>query len=247
MKRIAIIDDEEDARKVLRELLSWYKDVEVVGEAEGVTAGLQLLQANHLDAVFLDISMNDGTGFDLLDMFSQPPCQIVFVTAHDTFALRAFRYNALDYLMKPIDPRELLRAVERIGLGLHMSDLSRQLATLLEVMKTRKLEKIALHASDALIYLRTNQIIHLQSEGSYTTFYMLGQERHVASRSIKEFEDMLCSEAGFFRIHQSHVVNLSFVKRVLREDGGYAQMENGAKLPIARRRKEEFLQALEKF
>jgi two-component system, LytTR family, response regulator len=244
MKQIAIIDDEKDAREVLRTLLEWCPGVEVVGEADGVASGYALLQQLRPTAVFLDISMNDGTGFDLLDKFPQPPCQIVFVTAHDAFALRAFRYHALDYLMKPIDPKELLRAVERISAGHRMEDLARQLAALLEGMKTRKLEKVALHAQEGLIYLRTDQIVHLQSEGSYTTFYMLGQERHVASRSIKEFEDMLCGEEGFFRIHQSHIVNLSFVKRVLREDGGYAQMETGAKLPIARRRKEEFLQAL---
>lgn len=243
MKRIALIDDEADARLVLRELLEWCPGVEIAGEADSVASGFELLREARPDAVFLDISMNDGTGFDLLDKFPQAPCQVVFVTAHDQFALRAFRYNALDYLMKPIDPRELLRAVERIGAGYRLDDLSPKIASLLQNMKERKLEKIALHTQEGLIFLRTERIVYLKSEGSYTTFFLSGNERYVISRSIKEYETML-ADAGFFRIHQSYLVNLSFVKRVLREDGGYAEMENGTKLPIARRRKDEFLKLL---
>lgn len=243
MKRIALIDDEADARKVLRELLQWCPGVEIAGEADSVASGLALLRETRPDAVFLDISMNDGTGFDLLDKFPQAPCQVVFVTAHDQFALRAFRYNALDYLVKPIDPKELLRAVERISNGFRVEDLSRQLASLLQSMQERKLEKIALYTQKGLIFLRTERIVHLQSEGSYTTFFTIENERYMVSRSIKEYETLL-ADAGFFRIHQSFLVNLAFVKGVLREEGGYAEMENGTKLPIARRRKDEFLKLL---
>lgn len=244
MKRIAIIDDEADARQALRSLLELSPDIEIAGEAGGVESGFTLLRDARPHAVFLDISMNDGSGFDLLDRFPKPPFQVVFVTAHDAFALRAFRYNALDYLMKPIDPQELLRALERINSDFRMEDLARQLDELLRDMRQRKLEKIALYTQDGLTYLRLNQIVHLQSDGSYTTFFLHNRERHIVSRPIGEYEDMLAAD-GFFRIHQSHIVNLHFVKRVLREDGGYVEMETGAKLPIARRRKEEFLRRLE--
>jgi two-component system, LytTR family, response regulator len=244
MKRIAIIDDEADARQGLRSLVELIPDIEIAGEADSVESGFVMLRDTRPNAVFLDISMNDGTGFDLLDRFPKPPFQIVFITAHDEFALRAFRYNALDYLMKPIDPQELLRAVERIGAGFRMEDLARQLDELLKDIRQRKLEKIALHTQEGLTYLRVNEIVHLQSDGSYTTFFTQNRERHVVSRSIREYEDLLSGD-GFFRIHQSHIINLHFVKRVLREDGGYVEVATGAKLPIARRRKEEFLKLLE--
>ncbi len=243
MKRIAIIDDEYDARESLRMLItSLCPDVEICGEADSVAEGYAMIRQTNPEGVLLDISLEDGTGFDLLDKFPQTTFQVIFTTAHDEFALKAFRYHALDYLLKPINPVDLAQSIDRVK-NKPPEDFSTRISNLLESTRTGELRKLTLTSQEGMIFLRLDQIAHLESEGSYTTFYLLNQERHVVSRPLKEFEDILPTNE-FFKLHQSHLVNLSLVKKVLREEGGYALMENGCKVPIARRRKEEFLEVM---
>jgi two-component system LytT family response regulator len=241
MIRIGLIDDEPAARQALRTLLSKLcPDVEVVGEADGVASGVKLIRQTNPHAVLLDISMEDGSGFDLLDLFPSLPFKVIFTTASDEFALKAFRYNALDYLLKPVAPKELLAALDRIG-GESLEINSLKVRNALEDTRRERLERIALTSQEGLVFLHLDQIIHLESDGNYTTFYMVGKERHVVARPMRAFEELL-PPAAFFRIHQSHMVHRRFVKKVLKEDGGYALMEDGSKLPLARRRKEEFFE-----
>jgi two-component system LytT family response regulator len=242
MKRIVIIDDEADARESLRNLLALCPGVELVGEADGIATGFQLLASAKPDAVLLDISLSDGTGFDLLDRFPVLPFRVIFTTAHDEFALRAFRYHALDYLMKPIIPKELMDAIERIAPSTESYAL--QVGQMLQGIRSRSLEKIALGSQEGLVFIRLIDIVRLESEGNYTTFFTKNKERHVVSKNIKEYEDMLPADA-FCRVHQSHIVHFAFVKKYMREDGGYLEMEGGYKVPIARRRKEELMRWLE--
>lgn len=246
MKRIAIIDDEADARQALRSLLELCPGVEICGEADSAASGFEMLKKAQPHAVLLDISMGDASGFDLLDKFPKVPFRVIFTTAHDEFALRAFRYNALDYLLKPIDPRELMRAIERIEIDRQMGEFNLKIQQLLDNMKRRELDKIAISSQEGLVFLRLDHLIRLESEGNYTTFFMANKEKYVASKPIKEYEEMLPADV-FFRTHQSHIVQMAFIKKILKEDGGYAEMEDGSKIPIARRRKEEFLaKALER-
>ncbi len=243
MKRIAIIDDEPDARQVLQTMLHMLcPDVELCGEADGVQSGYILIRQRRPNAVLLDISMEDGTAFDLLDKFPHPEFQVIFTTAHDEFALKAFRYHALDYLLKPISPEALTQAIDRIKPE-QPESIPAQISNLLESARTRQLNKITLTSQEGMVFLQIDQIVRLESEGSYTTFYLMNQEKHLIVRPMKSFEALL-PEAVFFRLHQSHIVNLAFVKKILREDGGYALMADGSKVPIARRRKEEFMELL---
>ena len=243
MKRIAIIDDEPDARQSLRTLLNTLcPEVEICGEADSVESGYVLLRQTNPHGVLLDISMDDGTSFDLLDKFQRPNFQVIFTTAHDEFALKAFRYHALDYLLKPISPVELAQTIDRIKTEMP-EDFPTRISHLLESTRTRQLNKITLTSQEGMVFLDLDQIIHLESEGSYTTFYVANGERHVIARPMKDFEEML-PEDDFFRLHQSHLVRMSSVKKILREDGGYALMENGNKVPIARRRKDEFMELM---
>lgn len=243
MKRIAIIDDEPDARQALSTLLTTFcPEVVICGEADSVASAFVLLRQTQPHAILLDISLGDGTGFDLLDKFPQLPFQIIFTTAHDDFALKAFRYHALDYLLKPINPVELTAAIDRVR-ETPPADYAARIGHLLESHRTQQLNKITLTTQQEIVFVDIDQIIHLESDGSYTTFHLLTKERHVISHPLKTFEDML-PVADFFKLHQSHLINLSHVKSVLREDGGYALMENGYKIPIARRRKEEFLKVI---
>ncbi len=245
MKRIAIVDDEQDARQALRTLLETYcPDVEVCGEADSVESAFALIRQTQPDAILLDISMEDGTGFDLLDKFQRTSFQVIFTTAHDEFALKAFRYHALDYLLKPINPVELAQTIDLLKIE-NQEDYQTRINNLLESARTRQLDKITLTSQEGMVFLNLDQIVRLESDGSYTSFYLPDKERHLIARPMKDFEDLLIGH-DFFRIHQSHIVQLSFVKKVLREDGGYALMEDGFKAPIARRRKEEFLEVLKK-
>ncbi len=241
MKRIAIIDDELDARQSLHALLTTFcPDVQICGEANGVESGYTLIRQTQPHGILLDISMEDGTGFDLLDKFVRPFFQVIFTTAHDEFALKAFRYHALDYLLKPINPVELAQSIDRITSSMN-ENYQTKISHLLESTRTRQLQKITLSSQEGIVFLELAQIVRLESDASYTTFHLLNNERHVISRPMKEFEELL-PKNSFFKPHQSHLINLALVKKILREDGGYALMENGNKIPIARRRKEAFLE-----
>ncbi|TAK43353.1 MAG: response regulator transcription factor [Saprospiraceae bacterium] len=244
MKRIAIIDDEPDARQALRTLLTTLcPDVEICGEADSVQSAYVLLRQTQPHGVLLDIAMEDGTGFDLLDKFPRPSFQVIFITAHDEFAMKAFRYRALDYLLKPINPVELAQTIDRVKMETP-EDYPARIGNLLESAPTRQFDKITLTSQEGMVFLRLDEIVRLESEGSYTSFHMLNNDRHVISHPMKYYEDLLPQDR-FFKLHQSHLVNLSFVKKILREDGGYALMEDGCKIPIARRRKDEFLEVMQ--
>lgn len=240
MKRIAIIDDESHARQTIRTLLKELcPQATVVGDANGVQSGVRLIEQTSPQCVLLDISMEDGTGFDLLDQFAHPAFKVIFTTAFDQFALKAFRYSALDYLVKPIVPMELKTAIEKLeteSIDQHVEKLKHLLAT----GRQPQMKKIVLSSQEGLVFLPLDQIVRLESEGCYTTFYLLESERHVVAKGLKEYEELLPSDT-FFRIHQSHIVQRSFVRKVLKEDGGYVAMKDGSKIPLAIRRKQAFM------
>lgn len=243
MKRIAIVDDEADARQLLRSMITTLcPDVEICGEADSLESAYVLIRQTQPHGVLLDISLEEENSFDLLDKFKQPTFQVIFTTAHDEFALKAFRYHALDYLLKPINPIELVQTIDRIKEEAS-GNYPNRIRNLLESTRNGQLNKITLNSQEGMVFLRLDQIVRIESEGSYSTFYLLNQERHVVSRPMREFEALLPKDL-FFKLHQSHVINLTFVKKILREEGGYALMEEGCKVPIARRRKDEFLEAM---
>ena len=240
MKRIAIIDDESNARQLLVSILKNHcPEVELVGEANSVASGIHLIRQTKPDAVLLDISMGDGTCFDLLDQISNLDFKVIFTTAFDDFAIRAFRYNALDYLLKPLIPKDLVAAINRIE-NVSSEIYTQQIKNLLEDARQKKHSKIVLSSQEEFIFIQIDQIVHLHSEGNYTTFYLFNKKRIVVSRPIGEFEELL-PENSFFRIHQSYIVNIAFVKKIMKEEGGGVVMEDDSQLPISRRRKSDFL------
>ena len=246
MKRIAIVDDEGHARQFLRTLLAMLcPEVEIVGEADGVGTALQLIRQARPDAVLLDISMEDGSGFDLLDFFPHLDFKVIFTTAHDEFALRAFQYAALDYLLKPIQPKDLLRALERVR-ETSMPDYAEKIKVLLENSRQHRPLTITLHTQEGMTLLKLEQIIYLASDNAYTTFHLSQGEQLVVSRPIGEFEVLLPTDS-FFRTHQSYLVNLAYVRKILKDEGGSVVLSDGTQLPIARRRKDEFIESARKF
>lgn len=239
-KSIAIIDDEEDARQILSTLIERYcLDYEVCGEAESVETGYDMILQKEPDVILLDISMSDGTGFDLLDKFENILFKVIFTTAHDQFALKAFKYHALDYLLKPIQPDALVKSLTKIKLDNHF-ELEPKITEWLESFKSGNYNKITLKTMEGLVFITLDDIYHLEGDGSYTTFYLKNNEKHLVSRPLKEFEELL-PESNFFRTHQSHIINLHAIKKILREDGGSIQLSDGTNIPLARRRKQELL------
>lgn len=240
--RILIIDDEPSCRVSLRNFLrNDFPEAIIVGEAGSVSEASALITQAGPDMLLLDIHLGDGTGFDLLDQFPAPRFKVIFTTAHDEFAVRAFRYSAIDYLLKPVDPDLLLEALIRVKTSAHPQDI--QLEILRHNANTRQFDRMTLNTGDGLVFIQTADIVHLEANGNYTYAYLADGEKHLVSCNMKDFAEML-PEPEFFRIHQSHLVNTSRVKKYLKEDGGFVVMQNGAKLPLARRRKEEFLKDL---
>ncbi len=241
---LALIEDEPGARNMVRILLGQHcPHVQIVGEAGSVKAGIELLKTQRPQIVLLDVDLGDGTGFDLLDRIPKPDFRTIFITGHDEFALRAFRYSAVDYLLKPVQPHDLASAISRASKTGELETALACLEQLMDIHRTRRMERIALTDAEGLHLLPLARIIRLKGEGSYTTFHLDGGERHIATRSIGEFEDLLPPDQ-FFRTHQSHIVNLDHVRMILRREGGGALMSDGEEVPVARRRKEEFLERL---
>ena len=240
--RILIVDDEPPCRDTIRAFLrNEYPAAMVVGEAATLAeAAVQLLELNP-DLVLLDVNLPGGTGFDLLDQFPAASFKVIFTTAHDDFAIRAFRYSAIDYLLKPVDPDLLFQAIKKAE-TINLQH-SKQLIQLRHNINSGQFDRITLNTGDGMVFVQTTDILHLEANGNYTFAFMIDGEKHLVNRNMKEFEEML-PEPTFFRIHQSYLVNTARVKKYLKDDGGYVVMQDGAKLPLARRRKEEFLREL---
>lgn len=240
-----IIDDEQSARTTLKTFLTQYcPALEIVGEADGIQTGRASIANNQPDLLFLDISMQDGTGFDLLSQIPNPSFHVVFITAHDEYAIKAFEYNAIDYLLKPLHPDQLVRVVKKAKAHSDQQGISQQLTQLLQQIKApTEAKRISLATQEGMLVLDFDEIGHLQSDGSYTSVYFGNCEKVMVSKLIKDFEQILPNQS-FFRIHQSHIINIHYIRKILKEDGGMVLLKNGKKVPIARRKKEGLQQLL---
>ena len=236
-----IVDDEAQSRQTLETLLEEYcPQIKIIGNADGVLSGYRLLQTVSPDVVFLDVEMTDGTGFDLLKKIRSPSFHVVFCTAYDEFAIKAFQFNAIDYILKPIDIDELLRAVHKISATTTQVRNDR-FTNLLYSNESKRFDKIALSSNDGLHFIALEDIIRLESFANYTTFHLVSGDKITIAKTLKNF-DLLLPDEQFFRPHQSHIINLKQVKKILREDGGYLVMQGEDKIPISRSKKEKLFE-----
>ncbi len=245
MIKAILIDDIEQARVTLRKDLAVYaNDVEVIAEAGGVVEGARLLKTLKPDVVFLDIQMQDGSGFDLLDILPEIPFRIIFITASDAHAIKAFRYAAIDYLLKPVDPDELVAALDKLR---HQKiNESEKYRLLNDSLKSagKVQTRLALHTQDKIHVVNIADIIRCESNINYTEFFFTGDKKLLVTKTLKEFEDLLLSH-GFYRVHQSHLVNTKFIKEFIKADGGYLLMNNGAQVPVSTRKRAQVVEMLE--
>ena len=242
--KIALIDDEIEARNNMKILLDDYcKDFTIIGEADGVKSGVKLLKEINPDVLFLDIKMGDGTGFDLLDLVPSPKFRTIFVTAFDEFAIKAFKYNAIDYLLKPINPKELVDSVEKMNSLKNEIQSIRQIENLIHTVKNDAFQTITVSTQEGLYYLKLEDIMWIEASKNYSTFHLENEEKITVSKSLGEFEKILPKNI-FFRSHQSYIIQLKYVHKLSKEDGCHIILNNGQSIPISRRKKEEFLKIM---
>lgn len=238
-----IIDDESDAVDFITSISAEYcPDLDVCGKANNVREGITLINEIKPDLVFLDVEMPNGTGFELLKHFPEKTFDVIFITAFNHYAIQAIKFSAVDYILKPININEFIDSVNRV-----INKRSNNPAThndsyeiLLENLRTSLPTRLVIPTSDGREYLNPKEIIRIEADRSYSWFYIVDRHKILVSRHLKEFQDLL-NDRNFFRPHNSHLINLEFVKKFVRHDGGYIEMNDGSQIPISRNRKDLFL------
>lgn len=245
--KVLIVDNDEILRLGLRTLLTQIDGIAAINEAAGVEEGLRILESTQPDVVLLDVEMDDGTGFDFLNRLSNYKFQVIFITSHNKYAVEAFKFSALDFVQKPIDPEDLKRALSRVKEFLKSNDLLSQIQVLQSALAgIRKVdEKIVLRDNKSLYFIKVNDILNCEAQGSYTTFYITNGDKIVVSKSLREYEALL-SPFGFIRTHNSHLVNPKKITRLDKSDGGFLILENGSTVPISQRKWDTILGILDK-
>lgn len=245
--RTLIIDDEAHIRRSLTAMLeSECQNVEILGAADGVESGLRAIEKYHPDLLLLDIKMADGTGFDMLRRAKPVNFRVIFVTAFEEYAIKAFRFSAIDYLLKPVNADDLREAVEKAAATME-HDFATQLKALEENLSNRDPgeRKIVLRTSDSVWLVRTKEISYCEADMGYTKFFLINGKNILVSGNLMEFEEIL-RESGFFRAHKSFLVNLSDIVRFEKGDGGFLVMSNNDRVPVASRKRDELMELFKK-
>lgn len=248
MIKAVIIEDEKKSQELLKKMIEKnFPQLEIAGMADGVEKGAELIISQNPDLIFLDITMPDGTGFDLIEKISDKKADIIFITATDKFAIKAIKYSALDYILKPVDVEELKAAVNKIIDKKSAPSNHDSLKFLLENIRKNddQYSKISLHTGNAYEIVNVKDIIRCEADGNYTSFMLTNNRKFVVSTGLKYYEDLLSRDV-FIRVHHHHLININHVIRFLKEDGGYAIMSDHSKVEISRRKKDAFLQRLQK-
>ena len=245
MIKAIIVDDEAHCRKTLAVLLKEYcPDVQLEEQCGEAESGLAAIRRLKPDLVFLDIEMPHMNGFEMLEKMSQINFEIIFTTSYDHYAIKAIRFSALDYLLKPVDHEELQRAVQKVSQRMH-SPLQQQMEILLQKLHqpVSPVQRIALPTMEGLQMVAVNSIISCTSDSNYTTFLLKNSQKLVVSRPLKEVEEML-EEYSFMRVHNSHVINLNEIDKYIKGEGGYLVMTDGSTVDVSRSKKEVLLNRL---
>ena len=247
MIKAVIVDDEEYGRENLRTLLTKYcPEVQVIAEAGSVEEGVQVLKDPKVqpDVAFLDINLRDGLVFQLLNKLDDRQFEVIFVTAYEKFAVKAFKYSAIDYVLKPIDPDALQEAVAQIRPG-RLNRIAQRLDVLQDALaQPQAFDKLTVSAADGIYFLHLKEILRFEADNNYTHIYLQNGKRLIASKTIKYYEDLL-ENLHFFRVHKRHIINLHGIHKFVKMDGGYLVMDDGSKVEVSRRRRAEFLDRIQ--
>lgn len=248
MLRAVIIDDIDSIRAKNTELIKTHcPNVAIIGQANNVQSGVKLIQEILPDLVFLDVEMPDGTGFDLLQQLHPFSFKVIFITGYEDFAIRAFRFSAIDYLLKPLDAHDLVDAVKKAETSIHKEYLEFKLNTLFSNLdQPKESQKLVLKTADKIYSVNIQDIVNCESDKNYTTFNFINAPKLVVSTTLKEYETLL-KPLNFFRAHQSHLINMHYFDHFIKGEGGNTiVMKNQQHIPLATRKKEEFLALISK-
>jgi two-component system, LytTR family, response regulator len=249
--RVIIVEDESRGRNALKALLAQIKTIELIGEASNVDEAISLIKKTPPDLVLLDIEMPFKNGFDLLAELPERTFDVIFTTAYDSYAIKAIKFSAIDYLLKPIDSDELIYAInktiEKRQKSEHQPQL--QINNLLENLKSinKQNYKLSLPTFEGAFFIPIEEIIRCESDANYTRFHLRNEEKSIlVSKTLKEYDELLI-DYGFCRVHHSHLINLKYIKKYIKGEGGVVVMVDGTEVEISRRKKEIFQKSLDKF
>lgn len=248
MMRTVVIDDEPNARQVVKNILNQYcKSVDLVGEAENVADGVKIINELQPDLVLLDIRMPDGTGFNVLKKVQSLNFHFIFITAHEEYAIQAIKQSALDYIVKPINVNELISAVEKAEFS---KPKENELLASIEALSHNEIspdseKRLVLNTQDSIYVVPVKDIISCMADKNYTEVNILNKQKLVISKTLKDIEEMLLGY-GFFRSHQSHLINMKFISHYEKGLGGTIIMQDSTRIPVSSRKKDSFLQLMSK-
>ncbi len=247
MIKAILVEDETLSADLLCSMIQDHcPSVQLLGMAHDVSSAVQLINSLKPDLIFLDIEMQTGTGFDVLHQLDSKNLKVIFTTAYDHYALKAIKFSAVDYLLKPIDVLELKEAVSKVDTSKEAVH-SGQLDLLMKNLNNLRNKdfSISLSTMDGIEFIPIKQIIHLEANGPYTHFYIKDRAKLMISKNLKEYELML-AEHDFFRVHNSHLINLNEIKRIVKSDGGYAVMSDDTSIAISPKKKDELMSLIQK-
>ncbi len=238
--KVLIVDDEPKARSLLRNIITEYtQGIEVVGEAASVNEAVKIINKLQPDLVFLDIEMPNENGFALFDYFDVPSFETIFCTAYSQYALQAFEVSAIDYLLKPISISKVQAAIEKAIKTRGQNKIIEQVAALKENLSVQQLQKIGLPLSDGLQFIKMDDLLYFEADGSYT-HVITAKEKFLVCKKIKEFDELLQNDNRFYRVHRSYLVNILKVTKYSKKEGATLIFENHKVIPVAREKKNDF-------
>jgi len=241
-----IVEDLTDALQLLKkDIETRFPSIEIIDTAQSVVEAAKVLRKKKPDLLFLDIMLGDGTGFDILEIFPDLKSKIIFVTASDEFAIKAFKFAAIDYVLKPYSHKDLDQAINRAVSQIQPNNERLSILKNTLASPEKKPNKISLHTLDKIIIVNLNDIVRCESDSNNTIFYLDSGKKIFVTKTLKYFADLL-RPCEFLRIHQSHLVNLQYIAEFIKTDGGYLMLKNGENVPVSVRKRTEVLEVLDK-
>lgn len=242
-----IVEDNPLALEMLTtDISNNHKEIEIIGTAISVVEAAKLLRKKQPNILFLDIMLGDGTGFDVLEIFPDLQSKIIFVTASDAHAIKAFKFSAIDYILKPYSDSDLEIAIDKVKDQIQPDKAQLEVLQQAVTSPNNKPKKVSLHTSDKIIVVNIVDIIRCKSDNNYTTFYFKDGSKILVSKTLKYYADML-KEVGFLRVHQSHLINIKYIKEFIKSDGGYLLLTDKSNVPVSVRKKAEVLEILNSY
>lgn len=240
-----IVDDRNSIREFINELLKKEQAINVIDEAANVKDAISKINTQKPNLILLDIQMPDGTGFDVLEGINYDTFRVIFITSYEEFAIKAFKYSALDYVVKPIEPEAFYEAIEKAKKAIQVNDQQLKIKNLIQnITGDRKSKKLVLNTQETVHIVDSEDILRCESDGSYTLVFTNDGKKILLSKKIKDLEELL-SELSFFRVHRSHLINLNHVDRFEKRDGGYIVMKDQAMVSLSQNKKDEFFELLQ--